>query len=361
MHGRERRRHPGRNRPQLRDEPPGDQSPTGWSPGAFLFSASQDGRCIEPDVLQFPGLKCLTFFRCSGADVPQLPAVRALAGFSRSFHFKVAVVADKYHFLHAPSFLDSIPPNTRPFNPLCHFPRFIQYMVYITSNCRPTVLKKAWPPTVKPTVKTTKAKTLNSPGERPRLQGALPGCFAFQLKEVSSTEQNAAFRFTDEEMEIAKNTDLPDLLEHLGYRLQRIGRYYTTREMDSIRVKDRRTWKRYSNGTGGDAITFLQTFEGKDFRESVEYLLDLNGRFWDSSLPRRLRPPPRKKIGPSSPCPRPMMITAGCSPASSQSPLHFVSACGENCVRSLAPPFPIEPASLGFDGSPFSSAGLRLR
>ena len=87
-------------------------------------------------------------------------------------------------------------------------------------------------------------------------------------------EQNAAFRFTDEEMYTAKNTDLPDLLESLWYRLQRIGRYYTTREMDSIRIKDRRTWRRYSNNTGGDAITFLQEFEGKGFREAVEPSLE---------------------------------------------------------------------------------------
>ena len=54
-------------------------------------------------------------------------------------------------------------------------------------------------------------------------------------------------------METAKGTDLPDLLEHLGYTVRRLGsRYHTTREMDSIRIKDRRTWKRYSNGTGGD-------------------------------------------------------------------------------------------------------------
>ena len=75
-------------------------------------------------------------------------------------------------------------------------------------------------------------------------------------------------------METAKNTDLPDLLEHLGYSVRRVGsRYHTTREMDSIRIKDRRTWKRYSNGTGGDAITFLQEFCGKGFREAVTYLL----------------------------------------------------------------------------------------
>ena len=89
-------------------------------------------------------------------------------------------------------------------------------------------------------------------------------------------------------METAKRTDLPDLLEHLGYTVRRLGsRYHTTREMDSIRIKERRTWKRYSNGTGGDAITFLQEFCGKDFREAVNYLLEFNGcRTRDSPAPR---------------------------------------------------------------------------
>ena len=98
----------------------------------------------------------------------------------------------------------------------------------------------------------------------------------------------SAFRFTEEEMETAKGTDLPDLLEHLGYSVRRVGsRYHTTREMDSIRIKDRRTWKRYSNGTGGDAITFLQEFCSKSFREAVNYLLEFNGhRARDSPVPR---------------------------------------------------------------------------
>ena len=231
-------------------------------------------------------------------------------------------------------------------------------------------------------------------------------------------------------MDIAKSTDLPDLLSHLGYSLKRLGRYYTTREMDSIRIKDRRTWKRYSNGTGGDAITFLQTFEGKGFREAVEYLLDFNGgRARDS--PRPCRPvaeeekpgvvlPPangdqrrvfaylRKRgiapqviqsfiragllyedqkyhncvfVGrdgsgePKFACKRgtydkdgasfkrdvagsdkKVAFSLPCDPAldwvavfeapidaSGQSPLHSVSACGENYVRSLAPPFPTKP------------------
>ena len=52
------------------------------------------------------------------------------------------------------------------------------------------------------------------------------------------TDQKKFWKFTDEEMETAKNTDLPDLLEHLGYHLKRSGRYYTTQEMDSLMIKE---------------------------------------------------------------------------------------------------------------------------
>ena len=89
-------------------------------------------------------------------------------------------------------------------------------------------------------------------------------------------------RFTDTEMQIAKETDLPELLTHLGYQVRRIGRYHTTAEMDSLRIKDRRKWFRYSQNTGGDAITFLQQFCGKSFSETVEYLLAFHGRARDS-------------------------------------------------------------------------------
>ena len=89
-------------------------------------------------------------------------------------------------------------------------------------------------------------------------------------------------RFTDAEMQIAEETDLPELLTHLGYQVRRIGRYHTTAEMDSLRIKDRRKWFRYSQNTGGDAITFLQQFCGKSFSEAVEYLLTFYGRARDS-------------------------------------------------------------------------------
>ena len=89
-------------------------------------------------------------------------------------------------------------------------------------------------------------------------------------------------RFTDTEMQIAKETDLPELLTHLGYQVRRIGRYHTTVEMDSLRIKDRRKWFRYSQNTGGDAITFLQQFCGKSFPEAVKYLLTFHGKARDS-------------------------------------------------------------------------------
>ena len=92
-------------------------------------------------------------------------------------------------------------------------------------------------------------------------------------------------RFTDTEMQIARETDLPELLSHLGYQVKRVGRFHTTAEMDSLRIKDRRTWFRYSQNTGGDAITFLQQFCGKSFPEAVEYLLTFHGKARDAPAP----------------------------------------------------------------------------
>ena len=93
-------------------------------------------------------------------------------------------------------------------------------------------------------------------------------------------------RFTDTEMQIARETDLPELLSHLGYQVKRVGRFHTTAEMDSLRIKDRRTWFRYSQNTGGDAITFLQQFCGKSFPEAVEYLLTFHGKARDAPIPQ---------------------------------------------------------------------------
>lgn len=84
-------------------------------------------------------------------------------------------------------------------------------------------------------------------------------------------------RFTEEELQTARNTDLPDLLTSLGYTVKRVGSYHTTQEMDSLRIKNRRTWFRYSEKCGGDVIDFIQHFCGKSFPEAVNFLLNFHG------------------------------------------------------------------------------------
>ena len=121
---------------------------------------------------------------------------------------------------------------------------------------------------------------------------------------------NMAYGFTETELDIARHTDLPDLLSSLGYTLKRIGSYYTTAEMDSIRIKERLTWRRYSTRQGGDAISFLQEFCGMRFPEAVDYLLAYHGRSRDS--PDRDKPIPRPK--PSPPKEKPPFVLPPANP-----------------------------------------------
>ena len=46
-------------------------------------------------------------------------------------------------------------------------------------------------------------------------------------------------RFTEEELAIAKQTDLCAVAKSLGYTIKRVGKYHTLKEMDSIRIYDR--------------------------------------------------------------------------------------------------------------------------
>ncbi len=85
-------------------------------------------------------------------------------------------------------------------------------------------------------------------------------------------------RFTDEELAICKDTDLVQLCNTLGYTTMRVGNFYTIEGMDSVRIKDRHTYMRYSQDKGGSQIDFLMNLEGMSFTEAVEYLLDYNGK-----------------------------------------------------------------------------------
>ena len=88
--------------------------------------------------------------------------------------------------------------------------------------------------------------------------------------------------FTNEELAIAKSVDLTVVAENLGYTVRKIGNYYTLKEMDSIRIYDRRSWFRWSQEykkgeNGGSQIDFLRVFVGMDVKEAVFWLLDFAG------------------------------------------------------------------------------------
>ena len=62
-------------------------------------------------------------------------------------------------------------------------------------------------------------------------------------------------RFTDEELAIAKSVDLCAIAGSLGYTVKRIGKYHTLKEMDSIRIYNRRHWYRWSRQFDKGMIT----------------------------------------------------------------------------------------------------------
>lgn len=88
--------------------------------------------------------------------------------------------------------------------------------------------------------------------------------------------------FTEEELAIAKSVDLVEVARSLGYTPKRIGRYYTLKEMDSMRIYNHSHWcrfsRRYEKGeSGGSQIDFLKVFAGMDVKEAVFWLLDFAG------------------------------------------------------------------------------------
>ena len=89
-------------------------------------------------------------------------------------------------------------------------------------------------------------------------------------------------RFTEEELEIAKRVDLTAVASNLGYTVRRVGKYYTLKEMDSIRIYDRSHWFRWSRqyecgNNGGSQIDFLRVFCDMDVKTAVFWLLDFAG------------------------------------------------------------------------------------
>ena len=88
--------------------------------------------------------------------------------------------------------------------------------------------------------------------------------------------------FTKEELDLAKSVDLTAVAGSLGYTVKRIGNYHTLKEIDSLRIYNRRSWFRWSREydrgqNGGSQIDFLRVFAGMEVKEAVFWLLDFAG------------------------------------------------------------------------------------
>lgn len=108
--------------------------------------------------------------------------------------------------------------------------------------------------------------------------------------------------FTKEELMIAKSVDLTDVARNLGYTVRKIGSYHSLKEMDSIRIYNRKSWYRWSREydkgeNGGSQIDFLRVFAGMEVKEAVFWLLDFAGyRKYEEWKPTSIIVAPKEEI-----------------------------------------------------------------
>ena len=79
--------------------------------------------------------------------------------------------------------------------------------------------------------------------------------------------------FTEEQKELARQTDLCDLLRRQGEKLKRSGSEYEWRDGSQKVTIRGNLWFHQYERTGGDAVDFVQRYFHKSYPEAVEYLL----------------------------------------------------------------------------------------
>ena len=80
--------------------------------------------------------------------------------------------------------------------------------------------------------------------------------------------------FTKEQKQIARQTDLAELLRSQGEVLKRSGSEYEWRDGSQKVTVRGNLWYHQYEQVGGDAIDFVRRYYNKSYAESVEYLLD---------------------------------------------------------------------------------------
>lgn len=83
-------------------------------------------------------------------------------------------------------------------------------------------------------------------------------------------------RFTQEQIDQAKQVPVERIAKSVGYTVVKKGRYFSLEEMDSLMINTRKNlWWRYSNGTHGNSIDFLIEFANYSFQQAVKECLEV--------------------------------------------------------------------------------------
>ena len=80
--------------------------------------------------------------------------------------------------------------------------------------------------------------------------------------------------FTTEQKQIARQTDIAELLRSQGEVLKHSGSEYEWRDGSQKVTIRGNLWYHQYEQVGGDAIDFVRRFYHKDYPEAVSYLLD---------------------------------------------------------------------------------------
>ena len=106
-------------------------------------------------------------------------------------------------------------------------------------------------------------------------------------------------KYTCEEMDIVRSTDLTALAEAFGHEVQAKGRWHFLKDAQHIVIKERIRYYDNYKQEWGDAVTFLQEYADMPFREAMDFLLNYNGYSHDAPaqnpeiiLPKKEEKPP---------------------------------------------------------------------
>ena len=80
-------------------------------------------------------------------------------------------------------------------------------------------------------------------------------------------------RYTDEQKERARQTDIAELLRSQGETLKRSGKEYEWSDGGQKVTVRGNLWYHQYEREGGDAIDFVRRFMGKNYPEAMDYLL----------------------------------------------------------------------------------------